>query len=189
MSTQPITRILALSGSLRSDSLNTALLRAAAESLPPGAALEVYDYRDVPLYDGDIDGVPEPVERLRAAISRADAVLLAVPEYNYSLPGVLKNAIDWASRPAYRSPFRDKPVGVVSAAASFVGGARGQQHTKTILLGMAAPVFPWPELLVGGAHAKFTDGALTDGTTARLLDEYVQGFVRWVRAYPRAAHA
>lgn len=175
------TRILGLSGSFRSGSHNTALLHAAGARLPEGAELVVHDYRDVPLYDDDL---PEPagVARLKAAIAEADGVLLAVPEYNHSVPGVLKNALDWASRPAYRSPFRDKPTGVVSAAASFVGGARGQQHAKTILLGMGTPVFPWPELLVGGAGSRFVDGVLTDETTAGFLQAYVDGFVAWVQA-------
>lgn len=174
-----MTRILALSGSFRAQSYNTALLRAAADAAPEGVSIEIYDYRDVPLYDADLDE-PPAVARLRAAIDGADGVLLAVPEYNYSLPGVLKNALDWASRPAYASAFRDKPTGLVSAAASFVGGARAQQHTKTILLGMGVPVFPWPELLVGGAGGKFEDGRLIDATTAKFLGDYVSNFARWV---------
>ncbi len=174
-------KILGLSGSLRKDSTNTALLRAAAELAPDGVSLDLYDYRDVPLYDGDL---PEQgsVEALKAAIGAADAVLIATPEYNYSVSGVLKNAIDWASRPAYESVFRNKPTGVVSAAASFAGGARAQQHLKTILLGMGTPVFPWPELLVAGAHKKFTDGKLTDETTAKFLGEYLAGFAPWAAA-------
>lgn len=172
--------ILTLSGSLRAASLNAALLDAAAELAPVGVTLRRWDYRDVPLYDADIPE-PEGVARLKAAIAAADGVLLAVPEYNYSISGVLKNAIDWVSRPAYHSVFRDKPTGVISAAASFVGGARGQQHTKTILLGMAAPVFPWPELLVGSAHQRFAEGQLTDEGTRKVLAEYVEGFAAWVR--------
>lgn len=175
--------VLGLSGSLRAGSYNTALLRAADRLAPEGLTVSVYDYAEVPLYNADLD-TPAAVEALKAAIAQADAVLMAVPEYNYGIPGVLKNAIDWASRPAYRSVFRDKPVGVVSAAASFVGGARAQQHAKTVILGMGAPVFPWPELLVGGAQNKFTDGELTDETTTRFLAEYMTGFGAWV-ADPR----
>lgn len=172
--------ILALSGSLRQASTNTALLRAAAEAAPAGVTVTVYDYADVPLYNDEL-GVPASVESLKAAIAAADGVLIATPEYNYSLSGVLKNAIDWASRPAYRSPFHDKPTGVVSAAASFAGGARAQQHLKTILLGMGTPVFPWPEFLVGSAHQKFVDGRLTDEKTREFLSEYMTGFAAWVR--------
>lgn len=175
--TRPL-KILALSGSLRKDSTNTALLRAMADLAPEGVAVELYDYRDVPFYDADL-GTPDSVVALKEAIAAADGVVLAVPEYNYSLPGVLKNAIDWASRPAYRSPFAGKPVGIVSAAASFVGGARGQQHTKTILLGMGSLVFPWPELLVGGG-GKFEDGVLVDETTKRFVGEFVEGFAAFI---------
>ncbi|MCA9568628.1 MAG: NAD(P)H-dependent oxidoreductase, partial [Myxococcales bacterium] len=128
--------ILGLSGSLRAASTNTALLRTAAELLPDDVTLTVHDYRNVPLYDDDLDAKPEGVLRLEAAVRAADGVLVAVPEYNHSVPGVLKNALDWASRPAYASVFRDKPTGVMSAATGFVGGARGQQHLKIVLSGM-----------------------------------------------------
>jgi chromate reductase len=172
-------KILALSGSLRGASTNTALLHAAAQLAPDGVEFVFHDYRDVPLYNGD-DPVHPAVTALREAITAADAVLIATPEFNHGLPGVLKNALDHASRPAYQSPFRDKPVGVLSASASFVGGARAQQVMKIVLLGMAARVFPWPELLVGGAHAKFMDGELVDETTRGFLKAYVDGFAGFV---------
>lgn len=172
---KPIT-IVALSGSFRSGSTNTALLRAAAEEAPEGVTLTLHDYRDVPLYDGDIAEEPPGVARLKAAIAGADGVLLAVPEYNHSMPGVLKNAIDWASRPAFRSGFMNKPTAVVSAAASFVGGARGQQHAKLVLLGMGALVYPGPELLVGTSHQKVQEGVLTDEVSRRFLREFMVGF-------------
>jgi chromate reductase len=127
------------------------------------------------------------VTRLEEVIRSADAVLFATPEYNYSVPGVLKNAIDHASRPAYHSVFRDKPCGILSATASFVGGARAQQHLKTILLGMGAALFPWPELLVGGAHGRFTGGQLTDEVTEKFLRGYVEGMVSWVQRMPAGA--
>lgn len=172
--------VLALSGSLRAASTNTALLRAAVELAPRGVSITLHDYADVPLYNADLERSPG-VERLRAAVTAADAVLIATPEYNFGIPGPLKNAIDWASRPAFASPFRDKPTGVMSAAASFVGGARAQQHLKTVLLGMGTPVFPWPELLVGAAHTKVTDGVLSDETTRTFLQRYLEGFADWVR--------
>ncbi|MBX3270653.1 MAG: NAD(P)H-dependent oxidoreductase [Sandaracinaceae bacterium] len=172
--------ILALSGSLRAESLNTALLRAAGELAPSDVVLTLHDLRALPLYDDDLE-VPPAVTALREAVRAADAVLLAGPEYNYSLSGVLKNALDWASRPAYRSPFRDKPCAVLSASTSAVGGARAQMHTKTILLGMAADVFPWPELLVASANTKFEDGQLTDPRTREQLAELMAGFAAWAR--------
>lgn len=175
------TRILGLSGSLRQGSTNAALLRAAQAHTPDSVELILYDYADVPLYNADVEP-GEGVARLRNAIESADAVLIATPEYNYSIPGVLKNAIDWASRPAYRSPFAGKPTGVLSAAASFAGGARAQQHLKTVLLGMGTPVFPWPELLVGAAHTKVSDGVVVDEPTLRFLGEYMAGFHAWLHS-------
>lgn len=176
--------VLGLSGSFRAGSYNTALLRAAGQVAPDGLTLTVHDYTDVPFYNDDLDR-PAAVDRLNAAIDAADAVLLAVPEYNHSMPGVLKNAIDWASRPAYQSVFRDKPTGIVSAAKSFVGGARAQGHTRQILLGMGASPFPWPDLLVGQAHQRFdAEGALTDATTKKFLTEFMEGFAAFVEAHP-----
>ncbi|MCB9683376.1 MAG: NAD(P)H-dependent oxidoreductase [Alphaproteobacteria bacterium] len=173
------TSILALSGSLRAASYNTALLRTAAELVPDGATVTLYDYRDVPLYDADLDK-PGSVEAFEAALRGADGLLIATPEYNYSVPGVLKNALDWASRPAYKGAIFGLPTGIVSASGSFVGGARAQQHLKPILLAMGVPVFPWPELLVGGAGGKIADGHVTDEPTRGFLRSYLEGFVPWV---------
>jgi chromate reductase len=172
--------ILGLSGSLRRASTNTALLRAFAELMPEGVELRLHDYTDLPGYNEDLNPTPESVHQLRAAISAADAVLIATPEYNHSVPGVLKNALDWASRPAFAAAMTHKPTGVVSAAASFVGGARAQQHLKAILLGMSAPVFPYAEFLVGSAHQKVHDGRLTDETTLKFARDYANAFAAWV---------
>jgi chromate reductase len=172
--------ILGLSGSLRRQSTNTALLRTVAELLPEGVTLRLYDYADVPLYNEDLDPTPESVTRLRQAITEADALLIATPEYNHSVPGVLKNALDWGSRPAFRASLTNKPVGVVSASASFVGGARAQQHLKAILLGISMPVFPNPELLVGNAPQKVAEGRITDETTRNFVKAYAEAFAAWV---------
>lgn len=122
-------RFLGLSGSLRAESTNAAVLRTLADLLPDGVSLDLYDYRDVPLYDPDAPELAPGVVRLRDAITAADAVVIATPEYNYSVPGVLKNAIDHASRPAYQSPFRNKPVGVLSASPG-LQGERGPSSTS-----------------------------------------------------------
>src|SRR5919198_2390396 len=124
-------RILGLSGSLRRASHNTSLLRAAAMSLPPGVELDLYDgLDDLPHYNADIDGepAPEPVARLREAIAAADGVLIATPEFNGSIPGALKNALDWASRPFLDNALRGKPVAVLGASTGMfgAGGAEGQ---------------------------------------------------------------
>lgn len=177
-------KILAIPGSLRRASLNRALLVAAQELVPAGVTLVLDDLREIPLYDGDLDDDahrPAAVEGLKRRIAEADAVLIATPEYNYGIPGVLKNAIDWASRPGYRSVFRDKPATMVSAATSVVGGARVQGQLKQVLLGMAAEVFPWPEVLVGGAHQKIVDGRLVDEATRTHLRELLVAFAAWVQ--------
>jgi len=171
-------QILALSGSLRAASVNTALLHSVGLALPDGVDLQIYDYSAIPLFNSDIE-TPPAVTKLKAAITQADAVLIATPEYNYSVPGVLKNAIDWASRPAYKSPFLRKPTAVISAAASFVGGARAQQHMKTILLGMGSQVWAGPELLVGSALGKVQGGEIVEPKTLEHIQRFALAFADW----------
>lgn len=173
-------KILGLSGSLRAGSVNGALLRAAAELAPKGVEVLPYDYRDVPLYDGDLAEVPAGVERLKAAIGAADGLLISTPEYNYSVPGVLKNAIDWASRPAYASVLRTTPTAILSASPGASGGNRAQQHLRNVLAGTVTPVFPWPEFMVGGAFQKVQDGVLVDEKTRAMLGELVAAFAAWI---------
>jgi len=171
-------RIVGLSGSLRAGSWNTAVLRSAAELLPEGASLEIVAYGDVPLYNFDL-GEPEAVARFKATLAAADALLIATPEYIHSVPGVLKNALDWASRPAGKGPLVGTPTAVLSASPGAVGGARAQQHLKAILLGGNTPVYAGPEVVVGGADKKITDGRLTDETTRQFLATWLKGFVAW----------
>jgi chromate reductase len=162
-------RILGISGSLRRDSHNTALLRAAAELLPPGDELVVWDgLRDVPHYDQDDDVEPAPaaVVALRAAVADADAVLFATPEYNSSVPGTLKNALDWASRPLATNVFRNKPVAVIGSSAGMFGAVWAQAELRKVLAAMGARVAE-VEVTVGRVQEKFEDG--------RLLDEDVRG--------------
>lgn len=172
-------RLVGISGSLREISYNTALLREAAEMLPSGVELEIVRIDELPLYNSDL-GEVAPVARLREQIGGADGVIIATPEYNYGIPGPLKNAIDWASRPAYRSPFAGKPVGILGATNSFVGTARAQGQLKQVLLGMLSLVFPWPEFVMGGATARIVDGKLVDEPTRELLAKFLAGFVAFV---------
>jgi len=166
-------RILGISGSLRKDSHNTALLRAAAELLPPGVELELFDgLRDVPPYDADED-VPElhapGVLALKDAIERADAVLIATPEYNHSIPGVLKNALDWASRPVADNVLRGKPAAVIGASTGLFGAVWAQAETRKVLKYAGAQVLD-TELAVGLADSAFDehDGLVDPELRTRL---------------------
>ena len=169
-------RILGLSGSLRRGSHNTSLLRAAAKLLPPGVELEVYDgLGDLPHYDSDIDiePAPEAVGRLREAIADADGVLIATPEYNGSIPGVLKNALDWASRPFPDSALRGKPVAVVGASTGLFGAVWAQAEVRKVLGVIGADVID-AELPVGQAEAAFNgDGHLVEPELRSTLAELV----------------
>jgi chromate reductase len=156
-------RVLAIAGSLRGDSYNTALLRAAAEMSPPGVKPVIYDrLRDIPPYDDDTLIQPgEAVEHLRAAVREADAILIATPEYNSSIPGVLKNALDWISRPLNESPLRNKPAAVIGASPGMFGAVWAQAETRKVLSAIGARVLD-RELPVPAAHEKIEDGELID---------------------------
>jgi chromate reductase len=173
-------RILGLSGSLRRDSHNTALLRAAADLLPPGIELEVYDgMRELPPYDADLDGeAADPaVARLREAIAQADGLVIATPEYNGSIPGVLKNALDWASRPFPDSALRGKPVAVIGASTGLFGAVWAQAETRKVLGVIGADVIDG-ELPVGQAASAFAaDGRLVDAGQQRALADLVDVLV------------
>ncbi|HET8596721.1 MAG TPA: NAD(P)H-dependent oxidoreductase [Castellaniella sp.] len=156
--------ILAIGGSLRQGSYNRLLIEQARRQAPQGAIIEIAELSDVPLYDGDVEaqGLPDSVKRLAAQASRADAFLIATPEYNYSVPGVLKNAIDWLSR-AHTAPFSGKPAAIISASMSWLGGARAQYHLRQILVYLDARTLNKPELFISAAHEKFSaSGELTD---------------------------
>jgi len=159
-------RILAVSGSLREGSFNTSLLRAAIEAAPEGVELELWEgLGELPLYDEDLetDEVPESVRRLRANWGAADAILFATPEYNGSVPGGLKNAVDWASRPRLEAPLRNKPVAVVGASQGQFGAIWAQQDLKRIL-GIAGARVVGTEIPVAVAHERFDHaGRLLDG--------------------------
>jgi chromate reductase len=159
-------RVLGISGSLRRDSLNSALLRAAAERLPAGVELVEFErLREIPPYDADAETftVPEPVAELRRAMREADAVLVATPEYNHSIPGVLKNALDWASRPAGQSALSGKPAAVVGASTGMFGAVWAQAETRKVLGALGGRVIE-TELPVARADQLLVDGHLELGT-------------------------
>jgi chromate reductase, NAD(P)H dehydrogenase (quinone) len=176
--------ILAFAGSLRRASYNRALLRAAQEASPEGLRIEIFDIGDVPLYNEDVEaaGVPEPVERFRQAIREADGLLIATPEYNHGVPGVTKNAIDWASRPPRQSALDGKPVAIFGASPGITGTARGQSQLRQAFEFTNSYCMPQPEVLVYQAHQKFdAEGHLTDAKTREFLGKFLVAFAAWVR--------
>ena len=183
-------RILGISGSLRRDSYNTKLLRAASELLRDDVDFVIWDgLKAVPPYDEDDELGPEPagVAKLRGAIAGADAILFATPEYNASVPGQLKNAIDWASRPVARSVLRNKPVAVVGASTGMFGAVWSQAELRKILAAAGARVVEG-ELAVGHAHTRFdADGRLADDELRSRLAEVVYGLVTETVRLPVAA--
>jgi len=174
-------KICAMSGSLRKNSFNTAALRAAQELAPAGVTVEIADLSDIPLYDEDLrheGSFPEPVMRLRAQIAAADGILFASPEYNYSVTGVLKNAIDWASRPA-NQPFDGKAYAILGAAGGILGTSRGQWHLRQIMVGCNAWGVNNPQVYIGGAAQKFdAEGRFTDEPGRVLIGQLLEALVK-----------
>lgn len=172
-------KVLAISGSVRSGSHNTALLRAAAEEAPEGVELELWaGLKAIPPFDQDDElDPPATVEAFRDAVRNADAVLIATPEYNSSVPGALKNALDWASRPVATNVFRNKPVGVIGSSAGAFGAVWSQAELRKVLTTMGARVAEI-ELAVGHAHEKLdVQGNLIDGTVRQELRDAVSTLV------------
>lgn len=178
-----VIKVLAISGSLRKASFNTLALRAAKELAPEGVEVTLYEgLRDIPPYDDDIrtgEGYPAPVVALRQAIAAADALLVATPEYNYSISGVLKNAIDWVSRPPAQA-FDNKPCAVMGAATGLFGTARAQYDLRKILAGLNCQMLNKPEVMISQAATRFdANGRLTDDTTRSLIIQQLTALRDW----------
>lgn len=181
-------RVLGLCGSLRKASLNAAALRAARDLAPPGMTIEIGDISAVPIFNDDdlkARGLPEPVERLCDAVRAADAVLISSPEYNYSIPGVLKNAIDWISRAA-PPPFADKPVAIMGASPGMLGTSRMQYDLRKVFVFLDGRVLNKPEVMIGGAASKFdAEGRLVDQTTRDIIGKQLEALRDWtLRLHP-----
>jgi chromate reductase len=177
-------QVLTISGSLRKGSYNSALQRALPALAPAGMTLTAAPpYDGFPLYNADAQassGFPAAVTALSDAIRRADGVVIVSPEYNYSIPGALKNAIDWVSRLEHQ-PFKDKPVAIQSATGGPLGGARMQYHLRSVMVFLNAHVFNTPEIFVGSAHTKFDDKLeLTDETTRKFVRQQLEGFAKFI---------
>ena len=174
--------LLAITGSLRKDSFNTQLLRAVKELAPPEMTIEIVTLHGVPLYDGDEEdkhGVPASVKALQEKVKQADGIIISTPEYNFSVPGVLKNGLDWMSRSG--NPFKWKRVGVMGASEGAIGTARSQYHLRQNLVGLEAITMPKPEIFVALAPKKFAEGRLTDEATKKLIATWLAAFKDWVK--------
>jgi chromate reductase, NAD(P)H dehydrogenase (quinone) len=175
-------RVLGISGSLRKYSFNTGLLKAALQMLPEGMEMEIFDLSPIPLFNGDFEttGVPEAVIQFKKQIASADGLLLAITEYNYSISGVLKNAIDWASRPVKDSPLNGKPFAMIGAGGA-LGTARAQYHFRQVAVFTNMITFNKPELMVPRAYESFDDkGNLVDEKVKEKLKNLLKEFYAFV---------
>ncbi len=177
--------VCGIAGSLRAASYNRALLRTAVELAPPDMEIRIFDrIGDLPHYNEDVEklGDPEPVQALKRAIAEADALLIATPEYNQGVPGVLKNAIDWASRPARRSVLAKKPTAIFGASVASTGSARAQSQLRQDLVFSDVPVLVQPEILVYRAQERFdAEMRLTDEKTREYIGKLLVALGHWTR--------
>ncbi len=176
-------RIFGVAGSLRRDSFNRAALRAAQKLVPQGATLDIFELDGLPGFNQDDERNPPPkVVEMKRRIREADAVLIVTPEYNYSVPGVLKNAIDWASRPYGDSAWARKPVAVMGASIGTLGTARAQYHLRQMFVFLDMYPVNQPEVMIGNAAQRFdASGNLTDDTTRMLIQQLLQNLVGWTQ--------
>ena len=176
-------KIIGFAGSLRKGSYNRSLLRTAGQLLPQDTALEIFDLSDIPPFNQDLEAnMPAKVNQFKSKIRESDALLIATPEYNYSVPGVLKNAIDYASRPYGDNPFNDKPVAIMSASVGMLGGARAQYHLRQMFVFLNMHPINAPEVIVTSASNKFdAEGNLLDEDTKKFLTQLLQNLSSWTR--------
>ncbi len=178
----PLT-ILGIPGSLRQGSYNRLALQAAQQLVPPGAKIEIFDLHGIPLFNQDEEKTPPAmVVEFKKRIRAADAILFATPEYNYNLPGVLKNAIDWASRPYGDNAWNDKPVAIMGASPGVLGTARAQSLLRPLLTHLNMHTVNQPEVMIAKAHEKFdANGNFTDEPGKKLMQQLLQNLVDWTR--------
>ena len=181
-------RILGIAGSLRKASYNRAALRSAQTLAPPDAALEIFELHGIPAYNQDEENnPPRQVVELKRKIREADAILLATPEYNYSVPGVLKNAIDWASRPYGDSAWNGKPVAIMGASVGIFGSARAQYHLRQTFVFLNMYPVNQPEVMIGSAQHRFdAQGNLTDEQSKKLIATLLRNLVDHARQLQEA---
>ena len=177
--------IVGMSGSLRKGSFNTMLLKAAVGLVPEGAEINIVEIGNLPLFNADFEmDLPQVVVDFKAKIKAADAILFVTPEYNYSIPGGLKNAIDWASRPYGDNSFEDKPVAVMSASPGMLGGSRAQYHLRQTFVFLNMHAFNRPEIIVPMVTDKFdANGTLIDQITIDHIKPFLESFVEWTKRF------
>lgn len=176
-------KILAFAGSLRKGSYNKALVRAAVELAPENVKMEVFDLEGIPPYNQDLESnPPQRVAEFKEKIRNADALLIATPEYNYSVSGVLKNAIDWASRPKADTPLEGKPVAIMSASTGRLGGARAQYHLRQSFVFLNTHPINRPEVMLSSAQDNVdANGRLTNEQTRQLIRQLIEALVEWTK--------
>jgi chromate reductase len=176
-------RILGIAGSLRRDSYNHATLRAATELVPEGASIETFELDGIPGFNQDEEqNPPAKVVELKKRVRQADAILFVTPEYNYSIPGVLKNAIDWASRPYGDSAWNGKPAAIMGASVGAIGTARAQYHLRQMMVFLNMFPINQPEVMIANASDRFdAAGNLTDDGTKDFIRQLLQSLVDWTR--------
>ena len=182
-------QVVGIAGSLRPGSYNMALLRAAQEIAPDTMQIRIHELSEIPFFREDVErtGIPTAVARLREAVGACDGFLVATPEYNHGVPGVMKNAFDWLSRPPGKSVLIGKPSAIVGASPGQTGTARAQSQLRQSFVFTNTPVLLQPEILVGRAHEKFdSDGHLTDTATRQVLARFVEAFAAWIEMIRRA---
>jgi chromate reductase len=174
-------KVLAFAGSLRKSSYNKALIRAAVEVAPENVVIEVFDLEGIPLFNQEFEAnPPQRVKDFKDKIRAADALLIATPEYNYSIPGVLKNAIDCASRPKADTPFEGKPVAIMSAATGRFGGARAQYHLRQAFIFLNMQPINRPEVMLSDAqHNVDAEGKVTNDQTRQLIRQLLEALAAW----------
>ncbi len=182
--------LVGFSGSLRAGSHNTALLRTVQAMLPADVTLEILDWRDVPVFNEDLE-VGEPprpasVTRIREAVRASDGIIIATPEYNHGVPGGLKNLIDWLSRGPMPHGFFGIPSAILGASNGMIGTTRAQYHLRQTLVALNSPTLPAPQVLVSNADVKFTDGALVHDATRQFVAGWIAEMARWMRRFPKS---
>lgn len=172
-------RLVGISGSLRQASSNTAILRTLQESMPAGVEMDLVPLDAIPLYNQDLDGPnpPDAVRSFKEAITACDGIVICSPEYNFGTSGVLKNALDWASRPAFASPLKDKPVLLMTASPAFTGGNRAQSQLRETLSGTLSRVIARPPVVIAAVHTKIENGRLVDEANLKFALEAVKDLI------------